>query len=82
VAARRARAGVLTRLGGGTALTPCRYHSGESSLLDVLDSERGLLGAELDQVQAQRAQLTATTDLFKSLGGGWDNAAEPAPVTR
>jgi multidrug efflux system outer membrane protein len=58
------------------------YRSGESSLLDVLDAERGLLGAELDHVLAQREQLVATSDLFKALGGGWDNAAEPAAVAR
>jgi multidrug efflux system outer membrane protein len=52
------------------------YKNGESSLLDVLDSERGLLDAELNQVQAQRDQLAATADLFKALGGGWDNGAE------
>ena len=58
------------------------YRSGESSLLDVLDSERSLLQAELDQVQAQRGQLLATADLFKALGGGWDNAAEKAADAR
>ena len=42
-----------------------------SSLLDVLDAERGLLDAQLNRVDAQRAQLAATADLFKALGGGW-----------
>ena len=58
------------------------YRNGESSLLDVLDSERGLLQAELDQVQAQRGQLSATADLFKALGGGWDNGVEKAADAR
>jgi multidrug efflux system outer membrane protein len=58
------------------------YRNGESSLLDVLDSERGLLQAELDQVQAQRGQLSATADLFKALGGGWDNGGEKAADAR
>jgi multidrug efflux system outer membrane protein len=58
------------------------YRSGESSLLDVLDSERSLLQAELDQVQAQRGQLLATADLFKALGGGWDNGGEKAADAR
>jgi multidrug efflux system outer membrane protein len=58
------------------------YRNGESSLLDVLDSERGLLQAELDQVQAQRGQLSATADLFKALGGGWDNGVDKAADAR
>ena len=63
-------------------LAQLSYTSGESSLLEVLDAERGLLGAELDQVQAQRNQLTATADLFKALGGGWDNGAKQATVAQ
>jgi multidrug efflux system outer membrane protein len=59
-------------------LADLSYKSGESSLLDVLDAERGLLDAELNQVQAQRDQLAATADLFKALGGGWDNGARQA----
>jgi multidrug efflux system outer membrane protein len=53
-------------------LAQLRYDNGVSSLLDVLDVERGLLDAELNRVEAQRAQLAATADLFKALGGGWD----------
>jgi multidrug efflux system outer membrane protein len=53
-------------------LAQLRYDNGISSLLDVLDSERALLNAQLNHVEAQRAQLAATADLFKALGGGWD----------
>jgi multidrug efflux system outer membrane protein len=53
-------------------LARLRYENGVSSLLDVLDSERGLLAAQLNRVEAQRTQLTATTDLFQALGGGWE----------
>jgi len=63
-------------------LADLSYKNGESSLLDVLDSERGLLDAELNQVQAQRDQLAATADLFKALGGGWDNGAEVKAASR
>jgi multidrug efflux system outer membrane protein len=63
-------------------LADLSYRSGESSLLELLDAERGLLDAELNQVVAQRDQLAATADLFKALGGGWDNAREPAVVAR
>lgn len=55
-------------------LAQMRYDNGISSLLDVLISERALLDAELNRVEAQRAQLSATADLFKALGGGWTPA--------
>jgi multidrug efflux system outer membrane protein len=59
-----------------------RYENGVTSLLDVLDAERGLLAAELNRVEAQRAQLATTADLFKALGGGWESdrlsAEQPA----
>jgi multidrug efflux system outer membrane protein len=51
-----------------------RYKNGVSSLLDVLDAERGLLTAELSRVEAQRVQLAATADLYKALGGGWEDS--------
>ena len=53
-------------------LAQLRYDNGISSLLDVLIAERALLEAQLNRVEAQRAQLAATADLFKALGGGWD----------
>jgi multidrug efflux system outer membrane protein len=60
-------------------LAQMRYDNGISSLLDVLISERALLEAELNRLEAQRAQLSATADLFKALGGGWKE--EPAAHT-
>jgi multidrug efflux system outer membrane protein len=59
-------------LGSALKLAQLRYDNGVASLLDVLDAERGLLDAELNRLEAQRAQLAATADLFKALGGGWD----------
>lgn len=53
-------------------LAQLRYDNGISSLLDVLIAERALLDAQLNRVESQRAQLAATADLFKALGGGWD----------
>jgi multidrug efflux system outer membrane protein len=57
-------------------LAQLRYDNGVSSLLDVLVAERALLDAQLNRVEAQRAQLAATADLFKALGGGWDGAPD------
>ena len=52
-----------------------RYEGGLSSQLEVLDAERGLLAAEINRVEAVRAQRAAIADLMKALGGGW----EPPP---
>jgi outer membrane protein, multidrug efflux system len=70
-------------------LAQLRYDNGVSSFLDVLTAERGLLDAQLNRVEAQRAQLAATADLVKALGGGWQDPgmertadATQAPATR
>jgi outer membrane protein, multidrug efflux system len=82
VAQRRARESLdaererIAALEKSYGLVQLRYDNGVSSLLDVLDVERGLLDAQLNLVEAQRAQLAATADLFKALGGGWDGVLE------
>src|SRR5262249_53077673 len=63
-------------------LAQLRYDNGISSLLDVLISERALLDAELNRVEAQRAQLSATADLFKALGGGWTPEPQPEKAAK
>lgn len=52
-------------------LATARYEAGAEDLLNLLDSQRSLLQAEDSLVQAQLARYTATTNLFKALGGGW-----------
>lgn len=52
-----------------------RYQAGIASRLELLDVERNYLQAELNRLDAQRAQRAAVADLFKSLGGGWQEAA-------
>ncbi len=48
-----------------------RYEGGVASRLELLDTERQLLQAELARIDAERAQRAAVADLFKALGGGW-----------
>ena len=57
-------------------LAQLRYDNGVSNLLDLLIAERALLDAQLNRVEAQRAQLAATANLFKALGGGWDGLSD------
>ena len=67
----------INALQSAMQLAQLRYDNGISSLLEVLIAERALLDAQLNRVEAQRAQLAATADLFKALGGGWDGSPEP-----
>jgi multidrug efflux system outer membrane protein len=54
-----------------------RYLHGLSSYLDVLDAQRVLLAAQLDEVSTRRERLTAVVRLYKSLGGGWSREGIP-----
>jgi NodT family efflux transporter outer membrane factor (OMF) lipoprotein len=48
-----------------------RYRAGYSPQLDQLDAQRGLLSAELSLVQIQADGLTASVNLYRAMGGGW-----------
>lgn len=61
----------VTALREALRLAKLRYENGVASQLDVLDTERTLLAAELSRHEALRAQRAAIADLFKALGGGW-----------
>ena len=50
-------------------LARLRYDNGIASQLDVIDAERGLLGANSARIEALRAHRTAIADLFRALGG-------------
>lgn len=54
-------------------LADLRFQHGVSNYLEALDARRTLLQAEQGGIEARRAQLAATADLFKALGGGWAN---------
>ena len=48
-----------------------RFRAGIASRLELLDVERNYLQAQLNRLDAERAQRSAVADLFKALGGGW-----------
>ena len=48
-----------------------RYQGGITSRFEFLEVERNYLQAELNRLDAERAQRIAVADLFKALGGGW-----------
>ena len=57
-------------------LAEVRYRGGVTDYLEVLDAQRSLFGAELDEVQAITGQLVSLIRLYKALGGGWPAAPE------
>ncbi|HVZ48978.1 MAG TPA: efflux transporter outer membrane subunit [Gemmatimonadaceae bacterium] len=69
VAANETQAGALRR---AADLALLRYRSGISSYLEVLDAQRSLFDAELALSQARLRELTAAVQLYKALGGSWN----------
>jgi multidrug efflux system outer membrane protein len=61
-------------------LAELRYRGGVAAYLEVLDAQRSLFGAELDEAQTIGSNLVSLVRLYKALGGGWPSAPE-APQT-
>jgi multidrug efflux system outer membrane protein len=53
-----------------------RYEGGVSSYLEVLDTERQLFEAATQLIVARRDEAAGVIQLYRALGGGWQN--EPA----
>jgi len=71
----------VTALTEALRLARIRYENGLLSQLEVLDSERNLLQAELNRIEALRAQRAAVADVVRALGGGWEGFG-PAPLAQ
>jgi multidrug efflux system outer membrane protein len=66
-------------------LAELRYEGGVAEYLEVLDAQRSLFDAELEEAEAQRDELVALIQLYKALGGGWpqdreEEEEEPEPA--
>jgi multidrug efflux system outer membrane protein len=61
----------VTTLRNQLRLAEMRYRGGVSSYLEVLDTEREALDAELEYAQAYFDELDSVIRLYKALGGGW-----------
>ncbi|MBW2396950.1 MAG: efflux transporter outer membrane subunit [Deltaproteobacteria bacterium] len=59
-------------------LSRARYDGGVVDFLEVLESERSLFTAELDESATRQGVLTALVSLYQALGGGW---TPPPPVS-
>lgn len=59
-------------------LSELRYREGSDSLDTLLDAQRNLFSAEDALIQQRFAVIAATIDLYKALGGGWqDQSSAP-----
>jgi len=61
----------VTTLRNQLRLANMRYRGGVSSYLEVLDTERQALDAELSYAQAYLSELNSVIYVYKALGGGW-----------
>jgi multidrug efflux system outer membrane protein len=61
-------------------LCELRYRGGVAAYLEVLDAQRSLFAAELDEAAALGGHLVSLVRLYKALGGGWPQAPEPTPA--
>ncbi len=52
-------------------LSDIRYKGGAASYLEVLTNQTNYFSAELNLAQAQVNELNALVQLYRSLGGGW-----------
>jgi multidrug efflux system outer membrane protein len=57
-----------------TELANTRYEGGVTSYLEVLYNEQELFDAELALARARLNELLSVVALYRSLGGGWQNA--------
>jgi multidrug efflux system outer membrane protein len=54
-----------------TRLSNMRYRGGAASYLEVLDSESRSFAAQLALAQAELRELQSLVEIYRSLGGGW-----------
>jgi len=63
----------VVALASSVELATQRYLNGKSSYFEVLQAQQELYPAQRAQVQAQAGELIAVVQLYKALGGGWQN---------
>jgi multidrug efflux system outer membrane protein len=54
------------------SLTTVRFDEGIANQLEVLDAQKSLLNASLTLITTKQTLLSAQAELFKALGGGWN----------
>ncbi len=57
-------------------LAELRYRGGVAAYLEVLDAQRSLFEAELDETSSLRDEVVSLIQIYKALGGGWPQEPE------
>jgi multidrug efflux system outer membrane protein len=55
------------------SLSTLRYKGGLDSYLQVLDAQRNEFSGELTLAQLRKSELLSVVELYRALGGGWQN---------
>jgi multidrug efflux system outer membrane protein len=77
-----ARVAQVEAASSGARLSRRRYDDGVTSYLEVLDTERSLFGAELARSNSEQRYLSAIVQLYKALGGGWQEEGKSEATAR
>jgi outer membrane protein TolC len=64
-----------------TTLARSQYQAGVIDFSNLLDAERSLLTTETSRANAHADRAAATVQLYKALGGGWEDAPAPRSLT-
>ena len=62
---------VVSDLAESVRLSIMRYQGGTTTYLEVLDGQRSLFGAELTLAEARGNEYQSLVQLYRALGGGW-----------
>ena len=62
---------LVTTIQDRARLANTRYRGGVDTLLNALDADRDLFDAELRLAQTRRNELLVLVQLYRALGGGW-----------
>jgi multidrug efflux system outer membrane protein len=80
---REEQAREVTALERAVRLSTERYLAGKASYYEVLEAQQQLFPTELNLARTRRDEQLAVVDLYKALGGGWNdermNSTAPTP---
>ena len=74
-----AQAQILVEAERGLRLAELRYSTGADDLLSVLDAQRTRFTVQDQLAQLRLARLTGAVNLYKALGGGWQQETPSSP---
>ena len=69
--------GLTTAAQDARRLADIRYQGGATSYLEVLDADTRLFVAELQLAEARQAEMSSFVEVYRALGGGWQQEGRP-----